>query len=80
MCSDDGLERLLESRALEEFLFTGDKEFLFMGDKEFLFMGNICIPHVKYFIEVGIIRKQGSHCGLEICSKRKVTLLTFRHP
>lgn len=65
---------------LRGVLFTGDKEFLFTGDKEFLFMGNICIPHVKCFIEVGIIRKQGSHCGLEICSKRKVTLLTFRHP
>lgn len=50
MCSDNRLGCLLKSHALEEFLFMGDKEFLFMGD--------ICIPHVKYFIEVGIIRKQ----------------------
>ena len=48
MCSDDRLKCLLKSCALEAFLL--------MGDKEFLFMGNIRIPHVKYFIEVGIIR------------------------
>lgn len=50
MCPDNILECLLKSHALEEFLFMRNKEFLFMGD--------ICIPRVKYFIEVGIIRKQ----------------------